>query len=114
MGTFKKKKLIILMSIANLASGCTTTGTTVCTTAGSCCATFTKVTAVADTTTAPVICIPVGSKIATALPFQLLALSPLLCSPTVPQDTQPLTALLPPPVPPPSPSPLSPPPPPST
>merc|ERR1712028_300098 len=69
-----KRKIIILMSIADLAPGCTATGTTVCTTAGSCCAAFTKVTAVADVPANGVmICIPVGSKIATALTIPVVA-----------------------------------------
>merc|ERR1712166_967737 len=64
MGTFKKKK-IILMSIADLTIGCTTS--VKCTTADACCAKFTAVTATANVSpvaASPDICIPVGSKIA--------------------------------------------------
>merc|ERR1712166_122366 len=114
MGTFKKKK-IILMSIADLTIGCTTS--VKCTTADACCAKFTAVTATANVSpvaASPDICIPVGTKIATALTIAAQTGIVDVNKPPEEKDIQSLTALKAPPVPPPSPSPLLPPPPPST
>merc|ERR1712127_48718 len=67
MGTFKKKKLILMTTVADYTIGCTATGATKCTSAGACCAGFTKVTAVADVPANVVICIPAGTTVATAM-----------------------------------------------
>merc|ERR1712127_650413 len=63
MGTFKKKKLILMTTVADYKIGCTA--------AGACCAGFTKVTAVADTPVSVKICIPAGTLVATAMTIPL-------------------------------------------
>ena len=55
------------MTIANYIIGCTTT--VKCTTAGACCKNFSKTTGVAAESTTPVICIPAGTAVATAMPI---------------------------------------------